>query len=627
MADPRNTFATALADIDGQPVVVPAPAVEQPPALAQALPDFDLSTVPVDEPGLQAFIDGAGAEPVDAGPARSHVDSQPIQLPDGSFVAPQVDAQIQQDRARGFFGADAAPDDDTVGFTPAGDAAQMGAQTAGEAARTPEQQRLMDMAAQAAQLQGSRGDGGRGTKGLLRGRADIARQALGRASAPLQDLEARADVDQLLVEDAAIQRVEREAQQATELANQRAQHQRNMTHLRQHDAKAAAEETAAMEGHAQQIAAESEAIAEEDVRDRRTPGQRVLATIAVALGGIGAAIANSFGGQNGKAKNDALAVIEAQIQRDVRNQEQALSRRQTALAARGRNFDRLGAVYSNADARRLAAQSAEGLHYQRQAEAAAQLHAGTNKGEAAKELALMLQAQRSAQSLEAGRLEAQHAAANFSEASEAVFTDELGRSKRRERGSRNKMAELAQTESIKAGVELQAEGGGKASPETIRLDREIAIPGGLVPVRNPQGGMGPANKKQADEAFDSQKKFSNYLALTDELKTLAQQGTTASPTARVKAQAVIQAITSAESVMFDQGAMTDDEYDRKVNEAMINPTEVTISDALDAIDHRRQVAGRLLNKQLVGTNTRLPGVSQGSGTAATADELEGATSR
>lgn len=627
MADPRNTFATALADIDGQPVMVPVPAVERPPALAQALPDFDISTVPVDEPGLQAFIDGAGAEPVDAGPARSHVDSQPIQLPDGSFVAPQVDAQIQQDRTRGFFGADAGANEDTVGFTPAGDAAQMGAQTAGEVARTPEQQRLMDMAAQAAQLQGSRGDAGKSTKGLLRGRADMARQALERASAPLQDLEGRADVDQLLVEDAAIQRAERQAQQTTELANQRAQHQRNMTHLRQRDAKVAAEETAALEGHAQQIAAESEAIAEEDVRDRRTPGQRALATIAVALGGIGAAIANSFGGQNGKAKNDALAVVEAQIQRDVRNQEEALSRRQTALAARGRNFDRLGAVYSNADARRLAAQSAEGLHYQRQAEAAAQLHAGTNKGEAAKELALMLQAQRSAQSLEAGRLEARHAAADFSEASEAVFTDELGRSKRRERGSRNKLAVLAQTESVKAGVKLQAEGGEKVSDEQRMRELALTGPGGTIPIPNGAGGFGPTSATQAAKATDLMASYGSVRSVLRDMQAIAKGGATWDKNTQTEWRRLTFELTALNSVRKKQGATTDFEVELAEDLAG-DPTNVNLRrDVLSGLQREESSLTRQTTAGLKSYNLALPGASQGGGTAATADELEGATSR
>jgi hypothetical protein len=80
-----------------------------------------------------------------------------------------------------------------------------------------------------------------------------------------------------------------------------------------------------------EIDADTKFINEYEPKDRRTKGQRVGSAIAIALGGLGAALQRAVGVQ---ARNTSLDLIQSQIERDLEMQRGMLDNKKTALAAK-----------------------------------------------------------------------------------------------------------------------------------------------------------------------------------------------------------------------------------------------------------------------------------------------------
>ncbi len=629
MADPLDIppqpFAASLADPGGLPLTGPSPsfdAVPLPPSsFAQALADAQPPPLPDPALPLQDFPTAAE---VAAGPAPqlpTFAEPEPAEVTQQRADDLQAARALrdQREAARGFTAVDSGDGDVITGGPVAAQGPSSRTQADGP---TQFQAEALDLARQVMGQRGTPGDRGQGVRKVLETREQQSQADLQAANESSRELGARADVDRLLVEDAAVQQLELEAEQAAEIADVQASHVERVTDARDAAAVAKAGEAEELRAFRDKLMADTETLAAEQVRDRRTMGKKAIGTIAIALGGIGAAISNSFGGQGGRAQNTALATVNAQIERDIDNQIRSLGRRQTALAARGRSYDRLATLYSDSDARRQAAISLEKGDYRAELESIAARHAGTNKGEDAAQLALQLQAEESAGAEEAARLQTAALAQDVRGDREAREAEELARARRAGRGSRNRLGEKVTEAVALGGVKAGLAGDEGQSAEERRFESSLVAPGGTVPLPNAAGGEGPTNAQQVTKSAEIVSDFEKVNSVVEDMKSLAKIGTTWSKNSAIEWGRLVRENAALQSVAKGQGAMTDDERQDALDLAG-DPTDINLRrSVMNGLQRQQRSLRRATSASLKPFNLALPGTSRGGSSGASAADLE-----
>lgn len=287
-------------------------------------------------------------------------------------------------------------------------------------------------------------------------------------------------------------------------------------------------------------------LAQERVEDRRSPGQKMLSVISVAMSAVGDAMM-AFGGAKGDNVARTMAVVDQQFQQMVDEQLRVINEKKGALSAKERSLQNFLSQVGDARAQRqfLIAQQYEDLKMM--SEEIAQRTTSEVKRNAATELGAMADAK---------------VAENRAAGAQSVAED----TRKRLQGLRDLGFEVELKQSLSAGKPKKggAPYGTRAIDPSLPVDSEPA-----------QKILSPANA---------------LISTIDKLRADASRGTSLGPTERQIAANRVMALRSQwNGVLGDKSAPNEAQL-QALADAFMNPKEVSIQDNLRVYDALKQDA-------------------------------------
>lgn len=311
----------------------------------------------------------------------------------------------------------------------------------------------------------------------------------------------------------------------------------------------------AIDARQKEISSGYERVAEKTVRDRRTPGQKTMALVGVALAGIGDAMMALGGNNQGNNADAALDIVNTYVQRDADEQLRMIAEEKGALGAKERELKDFMVNVRDARAQR---QYAIALKWDELGHVAQQVAANTQselKRNAAQELVAM-----SAQQSEAAKVQG----------AQAVAQDAAERA----RAARDLGFELSLKQSL---------GGGKGKPAPAAYGlRRIA----------------EGTDQDAKKAQEIASKTGGILASLSQLREMASRGATLSPTERQTAARRLASVTAQFNGVFGDGTAPNEAQLEQMKDVFLNPTEVNLPDVVRFYDNFLSDGETLANTQM-----------------------------
>lgn len=290
------------------------------------------------------------------------------------------------------------------------------------------------------------------------------------------------------------------------------------------------------------------------VGDRRTMGERTMATVAVALGALGDALGAFSGRENPRSAERIQQLIQQQVDRDVTQQLRVLETKRDGLSRQERALkDFLGTVGdARAQRRFLMAQKWEELGMVSQQ--IAQSTTSNVKRNAAEQLSAMASEQSEAAKVQGAQAVAEDAA-------------------QRVRAVRDLGFELQLKQSL---------GGGKNGGPAAHGLRQIA-----------EGT--PEDAKKAQEIASS---TAGILGTLRQLRDMASRGTTLSPTERQTAARRLASVSAQFNGVFGDGTAPNEAQIEQMKDVFLNPTNVNLAEAKSFYDQFLADGEALANAQM-----------------------------
>lgn len=376
---------------------------------------------------------------------------------------------------------------------------------------------------------------------------DAAAQELGSANERFQ----KANDELVGVQQAGL---EAEARGADTLANAHAATQQRVDQLTALDMQKRQAEDGARAQKDQEISAGWEEYSRATIEDRRTPGERTVATFGVALAGIADALL-AYTGQEARFQKQTMDGIKQQIEADAQKQIEALGRKREGLTAREVALQRfVNQVGDDRAARDLLVRK----QWEDMAHLADQVAARTQnelKKNAATELGAQARQQAAAADV-AGRSAAAETAASR--------VQQLG--------------DLGFELSLKGAM---GQGKPKNTPAAYGL-RQLA-----------EGT--PEDAKKAQEVASGSAGILDNIA---QLKAMAAKGATLSKTERNIARRRVLSLKSQFNGVFGDGTAPNEAQLEALDEAFANPTEANLSNVQREYDVLEQDARSQTNAKM-----------------------------
>lgn len=403
----------------------------------------------------------------------------------------------------------------------------------------------------------SAGGGGGGLRGLLakeiagrQGEADAAAQGFAAATEKLRtanDALVGAQQKGMDIEAAGLQQLS-DAQQKTgeTVAKQQAL---DMEKRRQEDE--------AIRQQQQSVELGWKELQDATIDDRRSPTQKAMAVFSVALSGIADALMMSQG-QRTNFQQNTMGIVDAQIQRDVDMQMEALGRKRENLTQKERALQNFRAQVGDDRAFRSFLMQREWENLGHLADQVTTRTQSDVKRNAAAELKVAAD---------------QAAAQHYADGMGATLTSAQER--------------VRAAHDIGFQVQLkQAMGAGKpAKPAPSGYGLKAIDPNK------------PPNERDTEKAQELYQKSGGLFEVLDEFGTLADKGTTLSQTERQYAATLIEALGPTWSNTLGSGAPSETQL-QSTKEAFLNPTEVNMADAKRYYQKVRNLAKNLTQRQM-----------------------------
>jgi len=364
---------------------------------------------------------------------------------------------------------------------------------------------------------------------------------------------------------------------------------------------------AAMDATNREVAEIQKKIEGTQIGDRRTTAQRVGAALALAMSGIGDAIARSGGNQsNGLATT--MQVINDGIDRDMEEQKLALANQRGLLTAKQQQIQGIRDMARDDREADLLERDARLRAHQQELEAIrdASMSKETTANAAAAVAAIDQERARNRQNFETERLDKNQTRAD--QANVSLYQQEQARRAAAARRdpqiaelmakeadgtiSNSEMAELSKRRREMAEAEIarqKAAGGGEgALPEAGGLKR-----------------TGQVTEDDVKEAKKIVSTAGNFMTTVQALKEASKRGFTLSPTERAKSQELIMRLRSQWNLVLGDKSAPNEGQIKQLEQAFTNPSEANIKDTYDYYDSLEKDVVKSVNASLKPYNHQL----------------------